>query len=74
MKTAEHLKETLQSERDTAARMLRQAVAKAEREAETKRKQDVKEASEPVARLRSALEEACDVSLPGSPLCLHPRG
>lgn len=74
VKTAEELRATLQSQRDTAARMLRQAVAKAEREAETERKRDVKEASEPVARLRSALEEVWDVSLPVSPLCLRTRG
>ncbi|GAA5960097.1 hypothetical protein JCM8115_004533 [Rhodotorula mucilaginosa] len=56
-KTVVELKEALQSERDMADRKLRQALAKADREAETKRKRDVKEASEPVARLRTVLDE-----------------
>lgn len=64
----------LQLERGTAARKLRQAVAKAEEEAETKRKRDVMEASEPVQRLRSAPEELCAVSFSGHPACLRSRG
>lgn len=62
-KTVVELKAALQSERDMADRKLRQALAKADGEAETKRKRDVKEASEPVARLRSALDEVYEVSL-----------
>lgn len=70
-KTAVELKDALESERDTADRKLRQALARAEREAETKRKHDVEEASGPVTRLRSALDELYEVSSSGPPSSLR---